>query len=258
MGDCSVNEISTPQNRSDWHISLVTLFPQMFPGVLGHSLPGKALENQIWSYDLFDLRDYAFNKHRNVDDTPFGGGTGMVMRADVVDATLKAAYQADDNLDLPPRPVIYMSPRGKRFDQAMAHHWARGNGIIILCGRYEGVDQRVLDAHNVEEVSLGDFILSGGEPAALAMLDAVLRLRPGFMGQPDSLTEESFEMGLLEYPHFTRPAVWQGRRIPDILQSGHHAKIRRWRQERSEQMTKERRPDLWEHYLKQRPILSEE
>lgn len=257
MSDISA---ATPHNlseRTDWHVSLLSLFPQMFPGVLGHSLPGKALENRIWSYDIFDPRDYAFNKHRNVDDTPFGGGAGMVMRADVLDETIKAAQQTDLNLKLPARPVIYMSPRGKRFDQAMAHRWAQGNGIIILCGRYEGVDQRVLDAHNVVEVSLGDFVLSGGEPAAMAMLDAVLRLRPGFMGQPDSLTEESFETGLLEYPHFTRPAIWQGRSVPDILQSGHHANIKAWRLAQAEQITKERRPDLWQHYQDYRQNLSE-
>ena len=223
-----------------WRTSIITLFPEMFPGPLGHSLAGKALENGIWSLETIQLRNFAPGRHHAVDDTPFGGGAGMVMRADVIDAALDSA--ADD------RPLICLTPRGRRFNQEEAVRLSRGSGVILLCGRYEGIDQRVIDARAMEEVSLGDFVLSGGEPGALVLLDAVIRLLPGVMGAADSADEESFSNGLLEYPHFTRPAEWRGRRVPDVLLSGHHGAVAAWRHAEAERITKERRPDLWAAY----------
>ena len=219
-----------------WTAQVLTLFPEMFPGFLGLSLAGKALESGIWALEVLDIRDFARDKHRSVDDAPFGGGAGMVMRPDVLDAALHGARGAAKN----GLPAVYMSPRGRLFDQALAREFAAGPGVTLLCGRYEGVDQRVLDAHGMREVSLGDYVLSGGEPAAWMLLDAVVRLLPGVMGH-----EESFERGLLEYPHYTRPADWQGRRVPEVLLSGHHDKIRQWRVAQAERITQERRPDLW-------------
>jgi tRNA (guanine37-N1)-methyltransferase len=223
--------------RGAWAARVITLFPEAFPGTLGLSLTGKALDLGLWRLDAVDLRQFGIGKHRNVDDTPAGGGAGMVLRADVVDAALRAAAGL---------PVVYLSPRGRRFDQAMARQWAAGPGITLLCGRFEGVDQRVLDHHNIAEVSLGDFVMTGGEIAAQAMLDATVRLLPGVLGNADSAVEESFSDGLLEHPQYTRPAVWEGREIPAVLQSGNHAEIAKWRRSEAERITRERRPDLWE------------
>jgi tRNA (guanine37-N1)-methyltransferase len=226
---------------------VLTLFPEMFPGMLGLSLAGKALEGGLWALETVDIRDFAGDRHRSVDDTPFGGGAGMVMRADVVDAALENTI-ADDAAAGGGSPVIYLTPRGRSLDQARLRDLAVGPGAILLCGRYEGIDQRVLDARDVEEVSLGDFVLSGGEPAAMALIDACVRLLPGVLGAGASLAEESFEDGLLEYPHFTRPPEWCGRAVPEVLLSGHHEKIRAWRRTQAERITRERRPDLWSRY----------
>ncbi len=230
-----------------WTARVLTLFPEMFPGMLGLSLAGKALEGGLWALETVDIRDFASDRHRSVDDTPFGGGAGMVMRADVVDAALENAL-ADDAATGGGSPVIYLTPRGRSLDQARLRELADGPGAILLCGRYEGIDQRVLDAREVEEVSLGDFVLSGGEPAAMALIDACVRLLPGVLGAGASLAEESFEDGLLEYPHFTRPPEWCGRAVPEVLLSGHHEKIRAWRRTQAERITRERRPDLWSRY----------
>jgi len=228
-----------------WTARVLTLFPEVFPGPLGVSLAGKALENGLWALEVLDIRDFARDKHRSVDDQPFGGGPGMVMRPDVVDAALAA-------VEARPGPVVYLSPRGRLLDQARVRQLAAGPGMTLLCGRYEGVDQRVLDARGVEEVSVGDYLLSGGEPAALALIDAVLRLLPGVVGNEASLEEESFERGLLEYPLYTRPADWRGRQVPEVLVSGHHEKVRRWRLAEAERITQERRPDLWARYRAKR------
>lgn len=230
-----------------WTARVLTIFPEMFPGMLALSLAGKALERGLWALQAVDIRDFAGDRHGTVDDAPFGGGAGMVMRADVIDRALGDAIAADEAAG-GGSPVIYLSPRGRVLNQARCRELARGPGVVLLCGRYEGVDQRVLDARNVEEVSLGDFVLSGGEPAALALIDASVRLLPGVMGAEASLAEESFEAGLLEYPHYTRPAEWCGRAVPDVLLSGHHEKIRAWRRAEAERITRERRPDLWARY----------
>ena len=224
-----------------WRASILTLFPEMFPGPLGHSLAGKALENGIWSLETIQIRDFATDRHHSVDDTPFGGGAGMVLRPDVVDAAMNAVADG--------RPLLCLTPRGRRFSQADAFRLASENGVILLCGRYEGIDQRVIDAREMEEVSLGDYVLSGGEPAALVLLDAIVRLLPGVMGAADSAAEESFSHGLLEYPHYTRPAEWAERRVPEILLSGHHGAVAAWRHDQAETITKERRPDLWAAHI---------
>ncbi|WP_193185262.1 tRNA (guanosine(37)-N1)-methyltransferase TrmD [Nisaea sediminum] len=224
-----------------WQATVLSLFPEMFPGPLGHSIAEKARLAGRWSLKTLDIRDFASDKHRSVDDTPFGGGSGMVMRPDVVDAALAAVD------DVPGRR-IYLSPRGVRFDQTMARELAAGPGVVLLCGRYEGLDQRVIDARGLCEVSLGDFVLSGGEIPALALLDACIRLLPGVLGTAATLDEESFEEGLLEYPLYTQPRDWNGLSVPEVLLSGHHAKIAKWRREQSEEITRERRPDLWERY----------
>ena len=225
-----------------WQATILTLFPEMFPGPLGLSLAGKALERGVWSLEAVDIRGFATDRHKTVDDTPFGGGAGMVMRPDVVDAAFEAVAGR-------PGPAIYLTPRGRVLDQARVKDLAAGGGLSILCGRYEGVDQRVVDARGLEEVSLGDFVLSGGEPAAIALLDACVRLLPGVVGAAEGLSEESFEQGLLEYPHYTRPQDWQGRGVPEVLLSGHHAQIRAWRLAQSERITQERRPDLWARHV---------
>ena len=227
-----------------WTAQILTLFPEMFPGTLGKSLAGTGLKKGLWDLKTLDIRDFSDNKHRNVDDTPAGGGPGMVMRADVLGAAIDHARdQAEESW-----PLVYLSPRGRCFDQAMAQDWQKAGGVTIICGRFEGIDERVLEARDVTEVSLGDFVLSGGEPAAIAMLDAVIRLLPGVMGQPETLTEESFTSGLLEYPQYTRPAVWENRSIPEVLMSGHHKKIAEWRRGQAEEITRLRRPDLWSAY----------
>ncbi len=225
---------------------ILTLFPEMFPGPLGASLAGRGLEAEKWALKTLDIRDFSSDKHRSVDDTPAGGGPGMVMRADILGKAIDAAKHEAD----PEWPVVYMSPRGRRFDQAEARRWQQAGGVTILCGRFEGVDERVLEAREVEEISVGDFVLSGGEPAALVMLDAVVRLLPGIMGAEETLNEESFESGLLEYPHYTRPQVWEDREIPAVLTSGHHGKVAEWRRERAEEITRIRRPDMWSTYVR--------
>ncbi len=222
---------------------MLTLFPEMFPGPLAHSLAGKALTEGLWSLDAVNIRDFATDRHSTVDDTPFGGGPGMVMRADVIDAAIEDAAIAG-------APLVYLTPRGTPLSQEIAAELAGGPGVTLICGRYEGVDQRVLDARDVTEISLGDFVLSGGEPAAVALLDACVRLLPGVMGAEASLEEESFARGLLEYPHYTRPAEWCGRKVPDVLLSGHHRNIYAWRMEQAEMITQARRPDLWDRYQK--------
>ncbi len=227
---------------SIWTSRVLTLFPEMFPGSLGHSIAGRALQDGLWKLEATDIRSFATDKHRTVDDMPFGGGASMVMRPDVIDAALDSATLAGG-------PVIYLSPRGKLFDQKTAHRLAEGPGVTLLCGRFEGIDQRVIDSRNLEEISLGDFILSGGEPAAIAMIDACVRLLPGVIGNKDSLVEESFAAGLLEYPLYTRPQSWCGRAVPEVLLSGHHEKIRAWRLAQAEQITRDRRPDLWARYV---------
>jgi len=219
----------------------LTLFPEMFPGPLGASLAGKALQEGVWALETVDIREFARDKHRTVDDSPFGGGAGMVMRPDVLEAAVASAYS-------PGTPLIYLTPRGRLLDQSRVRALAAGPGVSVICGRYEGVDERFLEAREIEEVSLGDFILSGGEPAAITLLDAVVRLLPGVVGKTESLEDESFETGLLEYPHYTRPDHWNGRDVPEVLKSGHHAKIDAWRRERAEEITRARRPDLWKRY----------
>lgn len=223
-----------------WLAVLLTLFPDLFPGPLGASLTGKALADGVWSLAAIDIRAFATDRHRSVDDTPAGGGPGMVMRADVVAASIDEARARAPGL-----PLIYLSPRGAPLTQARARALSQGPGVVLLCGRFEGVDERVLDARNVEEISLGDFVLSGGEIAAMALIDACVRLLPGVVGAEASLTEESFEQGLLEYPHYTRPREWEGRPIPDVLLSGDHKAIAAWRRAQAERITQARRPDLW-------------
>ncbi len=225
------------RQKPQWRAVVLTLYPEMFPGPLGHSLAGRALDQGIWALETVDIRGFAGDKHATVDDTPFGGGPGMVMRPDVVDAAL-AACRKDG-------PVIYLTPRGRPLDQARVRELAEGPGATILCGRFEGVDERVLEARGVEEISLGDFILSGGEPAAMTLIDACVRLLPGVVGSEQSLIEESFDGDLLEYPHYTRPREWQGRIVPEPLLSGHHERIKAWRRDAAERITRERRPDLW-------------
>jgi tRNA (guanine37-N1)-methyltransferase len=219
--------------------TILTLFPAMFPGPLGQSLAGDALARGLWSLAARDIREHGLGRHRAVDDTPAAGGPGMVMRADVLGASLDAAVNVDDA-----RPRLIMSPRGAPFRQAQARQWAAGPGLVILCPRFEGVDERVIAARGLIEVSIGDYVLSGGEVAALAILDACVRLIPGVMGKQQSSAEESFEQDLLEYPHYTRPREWEGRVIPEVLLSGDHAKIAEWRRAEAERITHERRPDL--------------
>ena len=229
---------------SVWQAKVATLFPEMFPGVLGQSLAGKALENGIWSLDVKDIRDHATDRHRTVDDNPFGGGAGMVMRPDIVDAALREL-----RAEAPQLPLIYLSPRGKVLNQKRCRELAAGPGAILLCGRYEGIDQRVLDEHQAEEISIGDYILMGGELPAMVLIESCIRLIEGTVNKTESVDEESFETGLLEYPHYTRPANWNGRDVPEILLSGHHAKVQAWRHAQAEEITRERRPDLWDQYV---------
>lgn len=221
--------------------SVLTLYPQMFPGSLGESLAGRALDRGDWSLETVQIRDFATDKHRTVDDTPAGGGAGMVLRADVLARAIDHASPEGDS-----RPRLLMSPRGKPLTQARVRGLAAGEGIVLVCGRFEGVDQRVIDGRDLEEVSIGDYILSGGEVAATVVLDAIVRLLPGVMGNVQSGQFESFEQGLLEHPHYTRPAEWEGRRIPEVVTSGDHAKVARWQREQAELLTRQRRPDLLE------------
>ena len=222
-------------------VKILTIFPELFPGFLGTSLTGRALDEGKWSIEVVNIRDYAFDKHGSVDDTPSGGGAGMVMRADVLGEALKANYKGGR--------LINMSPRGTPFTQAKAHELANEEELTIICSRFEGIDQRVLDEYNAEDVSIGDYILTGGEQAAMIMLDAIIRLLPDVLGNAESTIAESFEEVLLEHPQYTRPTNWMGRDIPEVLLSGHHKKIDEWRHLQSEEITKQRRPDLWEKYL---------
>lgn len=222
-----------------WTACVLTLFPEMFPGPLGVSLAGQALATGIWRLDTVNIRDFGTGKHRAVDDTPAGGGPGMVMRADVLGSAIDHA-----RAEHPALPLIYLSPRGAPLTQARVRDFAEGAGVMLLCGRFEGVDQRVIDARGAEEISVGDYVLSGGEPAAMILMDAVVRLLPGVMGADGSATEESFENSLLEYPHYTRPREWEGRAIPEVLLSGDHARIAAWRRRQAEALTRARRPDL--------------
>ena len=225
-------------------VSILTLFPELFPGVLGASLPGKALKDGLWRLETLDIRSFASDKHASVDDTPYGGGAGMVMRPDVIDAAIRGA---EAKFGTHARK-IYLSPRGRVLNQALVKELAAEDSLLLLCGRYEGVDQRVIDAQGLEEVSLGDFVLAGGEVAAMMLVEACVRLLPGVLGNATTTDEESFEAGLLEYPHYTRPAEWAGRAVPEVLLSGHHEKVRSWRQEQAEEMTRQRRPDMWNNY----------
>lgn len=228
-----------PTVQGAWDARVVTLLPEAFPGILGLSLTGKALSEGLWRLGVIDLRRFGEGKHRNVDDTPAGGGPGMVLRADVMGRAIETAQAGATD-----RPLIYLSPRGRPFDQAMARRMADGPGITLVSGRFEGLDQRAIDHFEMEEVSLGDFVMTGGEIAAQAMIDAVVRLLPGVLGNAASVEDESFSNGLLEHPQYTRPAIWEGRPIPEVLTSGDHGAVERWRQAQSEALTQERRPDL--------------
>lgn len=228
------------------NVKIYTIFPEIFPGFLGYSLTGKALENGKWNLETINIRDYAFDKHGSVDDTPCGGGAGMIMRPDVLGNALSHNHQGGR--------LIYMSPRGKPLTQEMVHELAKEDKLSIICGRFEGIDERVLEAYQVEEVSIGDYILTGGEQAAQIMLDAVIRLLPGVLGNEESTADESFENILLEHPQYTRPIEWEGRTVPDILLSGHHQNIARWRHEQALEITKQRRPDLLQKYLDSQKI----
>src|SRR3954452_8834373 len=228
--------------QKPWRATVLTLFPEMFPGPLGVSLAGKALASGLWALETRDIRDSTTDRHRSVDDTPAGGGPGMVLRADVLASAIDAAGGP------PQRPRLLMSPRGRPLTQSFVLELADGPGPLIVCGRFEGIDQRVIEARGLEEVSIGDYVLSGGELAAMALIDACVRLLPGVMGKEASGADESFSAGLLEYPHYTRPAVWEGRPIPEVLVSGDHARIEAWRREQAENLTRKRRPDLWAAY----------
>ena len=224
-----------------WTARVFTLYPELFPGPLGSGLYKKASEKKLWSLEVVNIRDYALDKHKTVDDTPFGGGSGMVMRADVI------ANSLDENISNKTEPIIYLSPKGKKFDQTYARKIMDKN-INIICGHFEGVDQRLLETRNIEELSIGDYVLSGGEIAAFVLIDTIVRLIPGVLGNSNSLAEETFEGNLLEYPHYTKPQKWEKRQVPDVLLSGDHAKIKDWRLSQSEDITRRRRPDLWKKY----------
>jgi tRNA (guanine37-N1)-methyltransferase len=232
--------VPSPSTAAPWRATIVTLFPELFPGPLSASLAGEALRQGIWSLDTIAIRDFGIGRHRTVDDTPAGGGAGMVMRADVLGAALDAAVAANQG-----SPCIYLSPRGEPFTQALARDFAVGSGVVLLAGRFEGVDERIIERRQLREISIGDYVLSGGEIAAMVLLDAIVRLLPGVVGATASLADESFEAGLLEYPHYTRPREWEGADIPDVLLSGDHDKIAAWRRAEAERITRERRPDLW-------------
>ncbi len=222
-------------------VKILTIFPEMFPGFLGYSLTGKALEENKWQLEAVNIRDYALDKHKSVDDTPCGGGAGMIMRPDVLGRAIEANHAGGR--------IIYMSPKGMPLTQKKAHELAKAEELTVICGRFEGIDERIIEAYNVEEISIGDYILTGGEQAAQIMLDAVIRLLPGVLGNEASLDDESFENALLEYPQYTRPIEWEGREVPEVLLSGHHQKIADWRREQAEIATKAKRPDLFKKYL---------
>lgn len=224
------------------NVKILTIFPELFPGFLGSSLTGRALKEGLWSMDVVNIRDYAFDKHGSVDDTPCGGGAGMVMRPDVLGEAIKANHKEG-------KRIIYMSPRGKVFNQQMAKELSVESDLTIICGRFEGIDQRVIDAYEIEEVSIGDYVLTGGEQAAQILLDASVRLIPGVLGNSESIEDESFENGLLEHSQYTRPIEWNGESVPEILLSGHHKKIKDWRFQQSLEITKQKRPDLYKNYL---------
>lgn len=233
-----------PRLKGAWTAQVITLLPEIFPGSLGASLTGKALDAGLWRLETFDLRTFGEGRHRNVDDTPAGGGAGMVLRADVMGRAIGHARQAA----APDWPLVYLSPRGRRFDQTTARRFAAAPGITLVAGRFEGLDERVIEHFGIEEISLGDFVMTGGEIAAEAVIDACVRLLPGVLGNAASAEEESFSEGLLEHPQYTRPAEWEGRAIPEVLTSGDHARVARWRREAAERITRERRPDLWRAY----------
>jgi tRNA (guanine37-N1)-methyltransferase len=237
--------------KGAWRAKVITLFPDAFPGVLGLSLTGKALDMGRWALECLDLRSFGQGRHRDVDDTPAGGGAGMVLRADVLEAALLAASEGTPR-DVTRWPVIYLSPRGRPMTQSLMRRLAECDGVTLLCGRFEGVDQRVLDHFEIEEVSLGDFVMTGGEIAAQALIDGVVRLLPNVLGNAESVVEESFSNGLLEHPQYTRPAVWQGREIPAVLTSGNHAEVAKWRKAQAEEVTKVRRPDLWAAWMRRK------
>ena len=227
-----------------YQAQILTLFPEIFPGPLGASLAGKALEKGIWALEAIDIRDFAGDKHRSVDDTIAGGGPGMIMRADILAKAVDSALaKAGKNW-----PIAYLSPRGRPFDQQTAKEWAGRGGVTLICGRFEGIDERILETRGIEEISIGDYVLSGGEPAAFVVLDSLVRLLPGVVGDKECLEAESFSAGLLEYPQYTRPQVWEDRVIPEVLTSGNHGKIKAWRKQKAEELTKKRRPDLWKIY----------
>jgi len=234
-----------PRLAVAWRAQIITLFPDAFPGVLGQSLTGKALKDGLWQLDMIDLRSFGTGKHRNVDDTPAGGGAGMVLRPDVMGRAIDHA-RASAPKDA---PLIYLSPRGAPLTQAKAQTLAEAPGVTLICGRFEGLDQRVIDHYDIEEISLGDFVLTGGELAAQVLIDATVRLLPGVLGNDASAQEESFSNGLLEHPHYTRPAEWKGHAIPPVLLSGNHGKVAEWQQAQSEDLTRTRRPDLWQAYI---------
>ncbi|HEX3654085.1 MAG TPA: tRNA (guanosine(37)-N1)-methyltransferase TrmD [Rhizomicrobium sp.] len=231
-----------------WRATVLTLFPEMFPGPLGASLIGRAREKNLWALDVRDIREHGLGKHRTVDDTPAGGGPGMVMRADVACAAIDAARESNPNV-----PAIYLTPRGAPLTQVRVRELATGPGAILLCGRFEGLDQRAIEARQLEEISIGDFVLAGGEIAAMALIEACVRLIPGVLGDETSPADESFSAGLLEYPQYTRPQSFEGHDIPGVLTSGNHAEIAKWRREQAEKLTKSRRPDLWSLYEKRKP-----
>ncbi len=242
----------TPMTETNplWRATVLTLYPEMFPGPLGQSLAGRGLDEGIWALEAVNIRDFADDAHASVDDTPAGGGPGMVMRADVLTEAVESVAAMG--------PLLLMTPRGNPLDQKRVRELAAAGAARIVCGRFEGVDERFLEETGAEEISIGDYVLSGGEPAALALMDAVVRLLPGILGEAESLSEESFNDGLLEYPQYTRPREWRGRSIPDVLLSGHHAEIAAWRQAKREELTSERRPDLWaQHRPKQRKLTKE-
>jgi len=238
--------MSAAATTRPWTAQVLTILPDAFPGSLGLSLAGKGLAEGAWALDVIDMRDFATDKHRSVDDTPFGGGPGMVLRPDVV---ARALDNAIAQRPAEKRRIIYLSPRGRTLDQTTVREMEAADVVTMICGRFEGLDERLLQAREIEEVSLGDFVLSGGEPAAIALIDAVVRLLPGVVGDRKSLTEESFEDDLLEYPQFTRPQVWEGMAVPDVLVSGHHERVREWRRNEAERITKQRRPDLWDRFV---------